>query len=112
MKVFCDLMARKIVGNLHENFQEMFPIGKVKKGIASVRDVTEVMVCENVFSSKQLVLCEHVPPQVDHYLIHLVFEEKNHMVRSQKVYPKDAKVEIEYVQKIWSIEIVKIHRKV
>jgi hypothetical protein len=111
MKFIADLVASKIAGQLHKKFQQCFPAPKIERGVAYVDDIEEVLVRENIFSGKQLVLCENIPPQTDHYLVYLVFEKQQYKIKSQQVHSRHTDVGIEYIQKIGGIEIVRIVKK-
>lgn len=111
MKVFCNAIILKLGRKLLQQYQKVFPPPKIEQGIAYVEDVEEVPVRENIFYSKQLLLCENVPPQVDYYLVFLVFEKEHYQIKSHQICPKYADVEIEYIRRIGGIRILRILKK-
>jgi hypothetical protein len=111
MKALVIATAKQLDSKLRRKIQHFFPPAKLERGIARVENVEEVFVNENVFYDKYLVLCENVPPQIDHYLVQLFFKGKSYKIRSHQFYVKNTEVGIEYFQKIGNIKIVKILKK-
>lgn len=93
---------------LIERHRKTFPPSKIEQGLAFVEDVEEILVCDNIFRDSQLVFCEHIPPQVDYYLVDLVFKKEHYQIRSHQLYAKNTEVGIEYVKKFWGIVILRI----
>lgn len=104
MKMLCSTMVDK----LYKKYQEVFLSPIVEQGIAYVRYVEEVFVRDDIFHNSQLVFCEIPPPQLKHYCITLIFEEKEYEVDSHQNYKERINVRIEYIRIVGGIKKCKI----
>ncbi len=111
MRIFCNCVALDFCRKLREKIQKKFPSRNIQRGVAIVQHVEEIFADDCIFGGRQMVLCENVPTRIEYYLIHLVFQQKHHKVRSHQVYPEKKEVGIEYVRRFGGIRIIKIHKK-